>query len=427
MRVWLHAAVGLAVASASLSCRSATPQPRSAIAPNATRAVYDGVVSARPDSGTIQASWNVRVARTPGEDTISLLLNSGLSVSSLTGRDVQRFETTSERGWARLTVHLKPRAGATDTELRLLYSGRLVLGDDGINSLSSEWVELGLDSFWFPVMADFAHEVNGRVRLLLPAGYRVISSGTQSVRGDTVELVNTRPLPDFAFAASRSLRTTAQGRARTHDAGARPEMIARLLATADRCSSYLNVRYGARDPIQTADLVMAPRSGPGYARQRYVVISVGLNESRVPPADSSGLTYFVCHEFAHYWSIGANPSGADNWLNEGFAESVSGRAVRELHGEAAWTRILESWREGAVGQGPIWTASSTGRPHANVSYRKAPALLAELESRVGSALMDSLLTRFMTEPIRTTPAVLEMIEQTVGPEQGAWFRSEVGR
>ncbi len=427
MCAWLLAAVGLAGALSSLSCRQATPHLRSEIAPSPTRAVYDGVVSANPDSGTVRASWTVRLARSPGADSVVLLLNSGVGIASLTGRDVERFETTVDRGLARLTVHLRPRVSAADTELRLRYAGRLLLSEDRINSLSSEWIELGLDSFWFPVVADFTHEVTGRVRVVLPPGYRVIASGTQEVRGDTVEIANTRALPDFAFAASRSLRTTAKEQARTHDVGARPEMTARMLGTASQCANYLNLRYGARDPITTADLVMAPRTGPGYARQRYVVISVGPNDGQSPPADSSGLTYFICHEFAHYWSTGANPSGPDNWLNEGFAEFVSGRAVRTLHGEAAWIRILQSWRQGAVGQGPIWTAASTERPHANISYRKAPALLAELESRVGSALMDSLLTRFMTEPLRTTPAVLEMIEQTVGPEHGAWFRAEVGR
>ena len=427
MRAWLHAAVSLAGALSSLSCTHATPHPRLELAPSSTRAVYDGVVSANPDSGTVQASWSVRLARTPGVDSVVLLLNSGVEITSLTGRDIERYEATVDRGLARLTIHLRPRAGAADTELRLLYAGRLLLSEDKINSLSSEWVELGLDSFWFPVVADFAHDVSGRVRILLPRGYRAISSGTQEMRGDTLEIVNARALPDFAFAASRALRATAKGPARTHDVGARPEMVARMLGTAAQCANYLNLRYGARDPIETADLVMAPRAGPGYARQRYVVISVGPSAGQSPPADSSGLTYFICHEFAHYWSIGANPSGPDNWLNEGFAEFVSGRAVRALHDEEAWTRILESWRQGAVGQGPIWTNASTARPHANISYRKAPALLAQLESRIGSSLMDSLLTRFMTEPLRTTPAVLEMIERTVGPEQGAWFRAEVGR
>lgn len=426
MRAWQQAAIGSAIAVVSLSCRSALPTSRPVIVPSPTRAVYDGVVSLRPDSGTLQAAWSVRVSRSPGADSVILLLNSGLTLDSLTGRDVERHQTTRDRGLARLTVHLRPRAGAADTEIRLQYAGRLELSDDQINSLSAAWVELGLDSFWFPVVADFAHDVSGRVRVVLPAGYRVVSSGTQTVRGDTIEIVNTRSLPDFAFAASRALRTTAQGRARTHDVGAKPDMVARALTTAAQCTDYLNVRYGARDAIGAADLVMAPRNGPGYARQRYVVISVGDQTGQVAPGDASALTRFICHEFAHYWSIGANPSGPDNWLNEAFAEFVSGRAVRALHGDAAWATLLDSWRQGA-GQGPIWSASSTARPPASISYRKAPALLAEFELRVGTERMDAVLTRFMTEPLRTTPAVLAMIEETAGLEHGAWFRAAVGR
>ncbi|MCA0377805.1 MAG: hypothetical protein LCH84_19390 [Gemmatimonadetes bacterium] len=427
MRACHPVVAGLVSILGALSCRSATPLLPSAPAPSPTRAVYDGVVSLRPDSGTIVASWSLRLARRPGADSVVLLLNSSVTVAALTGRDVARYDTQNDRGLAKLTVHLSPRSGAAETERRLQYAGALHFGEDGINGLSPAWVELGLDSFWFPVVADLAHDARGRVRVVLPAGYRVISSGSQTQRGDTVEIVNTRALPDFAFVASRALKTTAQGQARTFDAGAAPEQIARMLATAAQCAGYLNTRYGARDPMVTADLVMAPRTGPGYARQRYVVISVGPSAQRNAPADSVGLTKFVCHEFAHYWSIGAVPSGPDNWLNEAFAEFVAARAVRTLLGESAWLRLLEQWQAGAAGQGPIWTPTQTARPHPNVAYRKAPALLAQLEARVGSALMDAMLTRFMTEPLRTTPAVLDMIEQTLGREHGGWFRTEVGR
>ena len=425
--MWSRAVVGVVGALATLSCRSAPPELRASLPPTPTQAVYDGVVSIMPDSGMVQASWTVRLSRRSGADTLVLLLNGGVTISALSGRDVERYDVQGDRDVARLTVHLVPRASATEAEIHLQYAGPLHFSEDGINGLSRDWVELGLDSFWFPVVSDFAHDVRGRVRLVLPPGYHVISSGSQRSRGDTVDIMNTRALPDFAFAASRALRTTVQGRARTHDVGSSPELIARMLGTAAQCAEHLNARYGGRDPMVAADLVMAPRSGPGYARQRYVVISVGSREAQDAPADPAGLTRFVCHEFAHYWSIGANPSGPDNWLNEGFAEFVSGRAVRTLHGEGAWQTILAGWRAGAAGQGPIWTASSRGRPPANVSYRKAPALLAELEARVGSARMDRMLARFMTEPLRTTPAVLEMIDQTLGGAHGAWFRAAVGR
>ena len=114
-------------------------------------------------------------------------------------------------------------------------------------------------------------------------------------------------------------------------------------------------------------------------------------------------------------------------LRTSIAEFVSGRAVRSFYGEAAWSRLLTKWREGAIGQGPVWTPTSSARPSENIAYRKSPALLAELETRIGKARMDALLARFMTEPLRTTSAVLDMIDREAGVNDGEWFRSAIGR
>ena len=371
--------------------------------------------------------WTLRLTRHAEADSLVLLLNSGITIAAVTGSDVQGYKVRGEGDYVRLTLSLAPRTDAHDTQIQLQYSGRAHFGDDGINRIAPEWVELGLDSFWFPVVADFAHEVRGRVRIVLPEGYRVVSSGAQQSRGDTTEIVNARALYDFAFVASPAMRTTSQGRVLAHDTGSPPLLVQRVLASAARCTAYLNAQYGSLNAIPTADVVMAPRNGAGYARQRYVVISIGTGTVTDAPDDSVGRTHFVCHELAHFWSIGANPSGPDNWLNEGIAEFVSGRAIRSLYGEAEWIKLLIKWRKGVAGQGPVWTATSTARPSENVAYRKAPALLAELETRIGRARMDALLARFMTELLRTTPAVLEMIDREIGVDDGAWFRAALGR
>ena len=62
-----------------------------------------------------------------------------------------------------------------------------------------------------------------------------------------------------------------------------------------------------------------------------------------------------------------------------------------------------------------------------ITYRKSPALLAELETRIGRERMDALLARFMTEPLRTTSAVLDMIDREAGVKDGQWFRSAIGQ
>ena len=427
MRLRWLVCVCLVATTAVAGCHRPVGEAATAPLPTPTTAVYDGIVEIRPDAGTLDAFWTLRLARRADADTLMLLLNSGVTIAAVTGPDVQGYEVRGDSDFSRVAVSLAPRADAHDTQIQIRYSGRARFGDDGINRITTAWVELGLDSFWFPVVADFAHEVRGRVRIVLPHGFRVVASGSQVSRGDTTEIVNVSSLPDFAFAASPAMHSVSEGRARTHDVSSPLLLVKRVLASAAKCTDYLNARYGSRNPIPKADVVIAPRNGPGYARHRYVVIAVGGGTLTDAPDDSVGRTHFVCHEFAHFWSIGANPSGPDNWLNEGFAEFVSGRAVRSLYGEAAWIKLLTKWREGAVGLGPVWTPTSAARPSETIAYRKSPALLAELETRIGRERMDILLARFMTEPLRTTSAVLDMIEREAGVNDGQWFRSAIGQ
>ncbi|MCC6246017.1 MAG: hypothetical protein IT353_24500 [Gemmatimonadaceae bacterium] len=419
--------VGIALSLTACHRQGAIDHPVSA--PAANVAIYDGLVSLDPTEGRIKGTWNVRLSRA---DSVAFLLNASLSISAVTGRDVLRFTSSTDRDLQTIVVYLAPRANAKEADVRIVYDGRFVATDDGMNQLTAPWIELGIDSFWFPVVADLARDVLGRVQLVLPRGYRVAASGDLQQRDDTTIITNTRPLPDFAFVASSALNTSEVQHARTHYTSAPVSVRERISSTTTRCVDYLNARYGQRVAITTADVVLAPRTGPGYARQRYVVIPIGAPASSSSETTDSRLR-FICHEFAHFWSNGAAVAGQDNWLNEGFAEFVAGRAVRTLEGEAAWDLVLASWRTGATSgaraAGPliVWTPSSTTRPSFAASYRKAPALLSELESRIGSARMETLLTRYMTEPLRTTQRVLDMIDTEAGAEHGRWFRDALGR
>jgi aminopeptidase N len=136
---------------------------------------------------------------------------------------------------------------------------------------------------------------------------------------------------------------------------------------------------------------------------------------------------FVCHELAHFWSSGARSSGAENWLNEGFAEFVAARYIREVRGEGAFAPILAQWTEQSVGQPPVWTASLVRRPSARTAYRKAPLLLHRLEERIGPETMDRFLSRYMVERIATTPALLSALGDVAGEGHAAWLREELAK
>ena len=167
-------------------------------------------------------------------------------------------------------------------------------------------------------------------------------------------------------------------------------------------------------------MVIAPRRGPGYARKNYIVITQ-VDTSRV------GLGRFVCHELAHYWSMHANSSGPDNWMNEGFAEFVSAQFIRDVVDSTAYLAIVESWRKGGENQLPIWTPTATRRPTAGVSYRKAPHALVQLEERIVRQRMQRILQRYMAEPMSTTPALLRLIGEVAGESEAAWFREVLAR
>jgi hypothetical protein len=415
--------------SLASGCHSAVPRPSTTGAPVTLApgiAHYHGQVVLRPALGAVDGNWSIRVARRAGPDSIAFLLSRTLTISSASGSDVIRVARDSMRGLSQVTLHLAPRNTPGESTVTLHYSGPLEPSDDRINTLSANWVELGLDSFWLPIVADLEHDIVGEARVVLPPGYRLVSSGAVVQRGDTSVITYAQPMVDIALSASPTLATVRGARSAVHGPVWPTGITERILRVADECATYLNQRYGAQDAIRAADIVLPQRSGPGYARRQYIVIPLGTDATAASAAEDR--THFICHELAHYWSSGAGSSGPDNWLNEGMAEFVSGRAVRTLRGDSAFALVRAQWARRARGQGPVWTAASTARPPAMVSYGKAPLLLDSLERRIGARNMERVLTRFMTDrTLRTTLRVLTMLDEEGGAEAGTWFRESLSR
>lgn len=396
---------------------------------------YDGRVRLQPATGEATASWQLQMPAFAA-DSVVLMLNAGLTQAEVRGPHVQRVARDSSRGLVRLTVALAPSRGPREVMLEIATAGRLLMSDEGINSIRSEYVELGLDSFWFPVLAGFP-DVMGKVRIELPNDLHVVSGGSVASAerdGDptvsagsmqTVTIANDVPLPDFTLTAARSMRTLSSANVRAHTTTADSSLVRAMLLVAEQCAAHLSTRYAGGAPFPVVDLVLPPRSGPGYARKRFIVVPVGEWQGSPTEAKhrAATQTQFLCHELAHYWSSGAVASGPENWLNEAFAEFVAGRAVRVLQGDSAFARVEAQWRTRAARAGVVWSPTATQRPDQYASYGKAPLLLAQLEQRVGAAAMERVLYTFMTRGPRTTPLVLELMAQELPREHVEWFRA----
>lgn len=397
----------LLVALAALSCAqrnasTVTPVP---LAPKPGIAVYDGDVSIDPQTSGVTARW--RIAFVQGDSlTDTLRLNRGFTVAG----------GGATRDGDEQVITVPPRRPGVSS-VDIAYAGTLVAPGDSINRISPDWIELGLDSFWQPVFARFDRAIVGRLRLTLPREYEIAASGRVTRLSDGVYQIDARvPLIDFPISAARAFAAETLGGTRVYFTGPKPALAEPVLRTSEACAAYLNALYGRPDSLPPRTMVLAPRTGPGYARKNYIVIT-SIDTTRV------GLSRFVCHELAHFWSIRANARGPDNWLNEGFAEFIAAQYVRASIGAAAYDTIVTQWRSMGARQGPVWTPGASTRPSAMISYRKAPYLLTQLEVRLGAGKMQRVLTRYMTEPIRTTPELLGVIVSVSDSATADWFRA----
>ena len=411
------------LAGIALFACSPAPSPGPAPAPGAALPLYEGTVVIDPATGALHGDWRVSFVRTARTaDSAIFLLNDALNITRISGSQVLGYSTSPQPDLTRIRVRLGPAPTRASTVIHFEYDGTPRFSSDGINGIGPRWVELGLDSFWLPIFADLTHAIRSRVQVVLPHGWDVVSSGSTTRSGDTLTVASIVPLIDVALSASPEFARAGGDSVTIHAAGSSPAVVARTLETARSCVRYLDARYGAAQPLPPIELVLAPRDGPGYARRNYIVITRVADTSAVP------LGRFVCHELAHNWSSGASASGPENWLNESFAEFVSARFIRTTSGDSAYARIVARWKERSTGEPPIWTPASKGRPSARTAYAKAPYLLARLEERVGSAAMNEILRRFMTDPaIRTTPALMDVIYDVAGAETGGWFRDELAK
>jgi hypothetical protein len=391
------------------------------------RVVYDAEVQLALDSGSLDVQTALHfMAGESAEKQIRLLLNRALQIRELDGSGVVSYRVVDSEfspSWSLVEVELyESPAPGTTTSLRLSYGGRPDFPPDGINGISPDWVELNLDSQWFPTVATLDHEMVGDLRVRLPQDWQVASAGATGF-DDGSHIIRSRiPQVDVAFTGAPSFQQVPGERFTVYflqDADRRSASM--TLEAADNCAQYLNARYGERDAFPGGRLVLANRQGPGYARKNYIVLS------EVDPDQSEGLHYFLCHEIAHYWTRSAGAQSPHHWMTEAFAEYAAAMYLRDRFGQSAFEQRRSQWEVMGRSHGPIWTPETTGRASFFIMYRKAPYLLSQLEDRIGAEQYGRFFERYMVEHIRTTTELLDELALIAGTDVEQWFRGELAR
>lgn len=406
----------LLIVSAAL-CVGASP-----VAAQTATLRYDADVAIAPDSGwlDVEVTLHYPVPAT-GASGVALLLNQALTIHALEGARVHGYSVRPSEyspAWNQVDVTFVDTIRPGDTvSIAMSYRGRPVMPGDGINRITPSWVELGLDSQWFPVVTTFAQAMIGAVRIRLPESWSVVGSGDVVFENERHVLRTRVEQIDVAFTASPSLQRVGRANAEVHHRTMPSEAVHAVLDVAAGCVDDMNTRFGARASFPVARLVLAERDGPGYARKNYIVLST-VNTDAV-----EALQQFVCHEVAHFWTRSSGSFSPDHWMSEAFAEYAAAMVVRERFGTDAFARLRARWNDTGAATGPVWTPTSTQRPSYPLMYRRAPALLAQLEERLGTERFAQLIARYMVDGVTSTTVLLELVAAIGGPDTAAWFRA----
>ena len=384
---------------------------------------YDGEMTIQPEAGTLSLDWTI-TAFEDDLDSVTFALNTALGIAEIGGSGVASVDVEEMEGFAgalqAYTIHLLPSQGGADREIEMAYSGPLFpeAPDMAINTLDAHKIELTVDSFWMPFDTRFESLITAELDIALDGDWAGVTMQSIERTSDGFHLEQTIPALDLAFTLMADYSSVeADGYAIYDTREARAEAdLTPLIEALDFCTAFLNDWAGPGGPLPMASITVNDRDEGGYSRGTLIALT------DISETSPESLTQFICHELSHYWSHG-NAMTIENWLNESFADQMANVGLRARFGDEAYEARLTRYRDQLEGQDltPVWTPEITARPSFFVMYRQGPLALDALENEIGEAAFADFMHRYMAQPVRTTPQMLDLLEASAGPDARDWF------
>jgi hypothetical protein len=349
------------------------------------------------------------VATQESEQTTTFYLNDAFKVRLVRCRVCGsfNFDTQAKPRPSLVISFKKPLARGKRLPITIEYAGSL---NKVLYKPEQKYLELGLDSFWFPVHKN-SDQFKFLYRLAVKTdepNHQLFSNGRSvKTRGGWVV---TSKVPDFdidlILAEGLKVKAYTQGIYNLQIVSQMPEEASMtLLTTMKDALDFYNLTLGSFDPQKEVTGVFRPFLEPqfGYFRKGYFVL---------PQVDDvQKIVFPVTHELAHYWWLNAGQEHA--WLNESFAEYSAMLFLRKQQGVEAFRKMLDDKRNRSANLPPVYGFDRTkDRQNApGVFYRKGVVKLSELESELGEQEFMEFLSATAKAKVRDTDTVIEILAQ----------------
>jgi hypothetical protein len=356
------------------------------------------------------------VAIGEAENEIKFYLNENFNVARVKCRICQSFKFDREA---------KPLATLTIVLGKTLQKGeRVLLNIEYDGSLKEmfqkefNFLELGLDWFWFPVHRDIG-QFDFLYRLTIKTDvpdYQLAGNGRASRKGVKWLVESKAADSDIDLVLSDKLdfkRYEQNGyNLQVVSKNLPAEVTAVLLENIRETLDFFNSTFGAnnRQREVTAVIRPFPETGGygGYFRKGYFILP--------KLANARNFFFPVAHELAHYWWLNAPPPHA--WLNESFAEYSAMLALRRLKGAAEFNKLLEEKKKLNVNLPPVYGFDRTKNRQQSprVLYVKGALKLNDLENDLGAEKFIGFLQKASDAKVDDTDELIELLAQFASRE-----------
>jgi len=390
--------------------------------------IYSGDMIITPDEGHISVDWHISVMDNK-ERVITFFVRNTLENIAVSGGGIESYSITSDKkagGFHHINITLAPQHGDTARVINMSYDGELLStpANHNINTISPNFIELNVDSFWHPIDNRFDKLIVAEMRIHLGPNWTGITTGSLTEAENSWHLENKRPALDIPFSFSQNFQVHPHNGFNIYDMRPSDNGLDTLITSASICFDYLNNTFGNKTELPTGRFLLTERSEGGYARGNYIALT------EIGGKSPESLTQFVCHELAHFWSRNGNFGTVENWLNETFADYVANMALRDALGKDAFDTRMANYAEQIQGTElpPIWVREGNRErlPYL-VNYRKGPLLLQRLEERIGAEKFHAFLYRYMVDGISNTSDLITALGTVAGQDDREWFEAELAK
>lgn len=376
---------------------------------------------------SIKVSVDITYLPSEATKSIAFIAHENVNLQSCKAKNLLNFVEAPATNKAKtITLNFNEEVGNWVT-IHFEYDFVFKAGDApwGIDKISEDWIELSLNSGWLPIIASFDNQFTSETELHIVSNntFSVLSSGASRSEGhNTFSITNSIPQIDLVLIGSSEFQESSKGTISIFQNQENKERDAFIFNFSEKSYDWLNTTFGAVKELPPVKLVITPREESGYARKNFIVLSNDISVS-----DTLHFVNYITHEFAHYWSTGANPLSEHRWLDESIAEYVTWKFIRTYYNKTKWNEFLDRAKKEADTIPPVYILGESKTPSHAVMYRKGVYKLYQLEQMIGEEKMLHLLSDWFKVEKKNSEHFLNKLANMADLPTAENFRIELSK